>query len=187
LVLSEEVRQHAEVVRNYLIFIIRLVSDGSSGALLNEENQSAGRVDAILGSIIQGAATHPELEIAKNAFNCLARLVEVWVGTVPGFEAFVVEKMLPTVITAPTARYFALNDPKSLSVISEIAGWFKVVVGKPSTSGLVLNALKDHLSRLGIPPAQIDPFLLALQQQNAQALKATLKDFYEWLQQRNST
>ena len=69
-VISDEVRQHSDLLRSYYHMLYCFLNSKCSEVLICPNNRP--QLDNVLLTVIQGCTTHPELDLAKTCFQVLA-------------------------------------------------------------------------------------------------------------------
>jgi hypothetical protein len=92
---TEDLRERAELQRAYYAFAHSLVHNGLVGVLLRVPR---GSLDAILGALMRGAASHVDPGVRKTCIQTVGRLAGEWCSAeggeaLPGFREFVMKQV----------------------------------------------------------------------------------------------
>ena len=70
------------------------------------------------------------MQLQRQCFSTLQRLVERWAGNVPGFDAYVLQEILPVCFLAPAQPQFSLKDVSALQMLEASAALQKTILAK---------------------------------------------------------
>ena len=95
----EDLRERAELQRAYYSFAHSLVHSGLASVLLRVPRSS---LDAVLGALMRGAASHVDPGVRKTCIQAVARLAGEWCSpdggeALPGFREFVIKQVIGVV------------------------------------------------------------------------------------------
>ena len=93
--------------------------------------------------LITGCVEGPDLSLQRQCFAILQRLVELWVGSLPGFDQYVLSDVLPVCFQAPSQPHFTLKNAAALPLLESSASLQKAVYAKLGNEMAVY--LRDQL------------------------------------------
>ena len=116
---SDEVRERRALLRSYLSLLHSLVHSELTSVLTapSVHPHLSPSLRVLLASCVEG----PDLQLQRQCFVILQRLVDEWVGTVSGFETYVLHEVLPVCFQAPAQPHFSLKDAASLPLLEASA------------------------------------------------------------------
>jgi len=179
-VVSEEVRQHAELMRSYYNFVFALLTPKCSEVFTCPQNRP--HLDNVLTTVLQGCMTHPELDLAKCCFQILTEMVSIWRG-VDGFGQAAQTRVLPASFDAILLPHFDPRDAKANTVLLEVATLHKTMLeayGPPfalAVQGIVGGLVSDA--------GAAQQYVLQLQAAPAKGYKNCLRDLILLLRRRD--
>ncbi|KAH8895169.1 Xpo1-domain-containing protein [Thozetella sp. PMI_491] len=162
--------QLQELRREYLAFLLVILSNNLGGVLVSETNQ--GFFDSLIISIITLAknTSHGNLAASRTGFNVLSKMASQWGGpdvatiaaeppaptgastpVIPGFDRFMLDNFHAAcweVLQDPNFK--PANDAQTKQVLNEIAGLEQTIYTKTG------EAFIQHLQSVTLPPLGID-------------------------------
>ena len=93
--------------------------------------------------LLAGCLEGPDMQLQRQCFAILQRLVEAWIPEVAGFDTFVLQEVLPVCFQAPGRPHFNLKDAASLPLLEASASLQKAMLAKLST--VFISVLRDQL------------------------------------------
>ncbi|PSC72015.1 exportin-T isoform X1 [Micractinium conductrix] len=127
---NEDLRERAELQRAYYSFCHSLVHNRLAGVLLGAP---PGTLDAMLGALMRGAATHVDAGVRKTCVQAVERLVGEWCGAdgseaLPGFREFAMKQFGGEVLLeALVAGGVDIRDAAAISLLTEVAQSLQLV------------------------------------------------------------
>ncbi|KAL4444906.1 hypothetical protein ABPG77_003956 [Micractinium sp. CCAP 211/92] len=184
---NEDLRERAELQRAYYAFAHALVHNKLSPVLLHAP---PGTLDAALGALMRGAATHVDAGVRKTCVQCLERLVGEWCGAdgseaLPGFREFAMKQFGGEVLLEGLAAQGSsvdIRDAAAISLLTEIAQSLQLVharCGEPYLAHLCGSLLP----RLGWPPEAAQQLVAHITGSETKALKDFLKVVLQQIRQ----
>ena len=138
---SEPVRERRNLLRCFYSLLHSLVHSDLADVLAAPQNSAhaAPSLRALLAGCIEG----PDMQLQRQCFAITQRLVELWVGTVPGFDTYVLHEVLPVCFQAPAQPHFMLKDAAALPLLEASAQLQKAILAKLGNE--LLSYLRDRL------------------------------------------
>eukprot|EP00668_Euglena_longa_P031391 GGOE01040585.1.p1 GENE.GGOE01040585.1~~GGOE01040585.1.p1 ORF type:complete len:1012 (-),score=411.69 GGOE01040585.1:39-2705(-) len=170
-VISEEVRQHAELLRSYYHLLSSLLSSKCGEVLICDKNRP--QLENVLRTVLQGCSTHPELDLAKQCFQILTEMVAEW-HALDGFGKYVQAQVLPASFDALFRPHFDPRDAKANVVVLEVANLHKGML--QAYGPAFLQAMEAILAVMVRDPTARQQFLTQLKDAPAKAYKNCLRD-----------
>ncbi|KAF2868047.1 Exportin-T [Massariosphaeria phaeospora] len=183
--------QLTELRREYLNFILVVLSHGLGSVFVSQANQST--FETIITSIDTFARDTRDYPTARIALSVLIRMTSVWGGPdkigpganttptspttsqapIPGFDNYVVERFSPLVWSIPGTPGFTSKDAQAKQVLGEAANLQAEIVKKVGEP--YVERLKTDLRGMGAGDDMVDTYLRTL----AGAFEGQKKD-KEW-------
>jgi len=138
---SDDVRDRRSLLRCFYALIHSLVHSDLVDVLAAPQNSAHMRPS--LRVLLAGCVEGPDLKLQGQCFSILQRLVELWVGSLQGFEAYVLQEVLPVCFQAPAQPHFSLKDASALPLLEASASLQKAILAK--LGGELVSYLRDHL------------------------------------------
>jgi exportin-T len=138
---SDDVRERRNLLRSFYSLLHSLVHSELVGVLTSPEN-SAHTAPA-LRILLTGCIEGPDLTLQRQCFLILERLVNVWVGTIPGFDVYVLQEVLPVCFSAPAQPHFSLKDAAATQLLETSASLQKTILAKQPNE--LVAHLRDRL------------------------------------------
>lgn len=171
---DDEIQQN-ELKREYLNFIIVVLTNDLGSAIISSNNQAMFEI--IISSIEQFTKDANDFPTARMAFVALSRMVIAWGGpdivastpqatngtitpspTLPGFDRFMIARFSPLCWALPAMPAFNPKDAQARIVLQEVATLQKNIYLK--TGSEYLTYLKEQeLRNMGMGDPMIDEFL----------------------------
>lgn len=183
--------QLGELRREYLNFLIVLLSNNLESILVSPRNQAI--FDTIVSTIEHFARDTSEHPDAKLATSVLTRMASVWGGpnitdpldsttspapSLPGFDQFMMTRFSALTWGVMTNPAFDPKDPQANRVVGEIATLQQTILAK--TGRNYLTYLREvELRNLGLPGQAIDSYLTALLSADPKRFKTFLLQFLQ--------
>eukprot|EP00316_Scyphosphaera_apsteinii_P000353 CAMPEP_0119324400 /NCGR_PEP_ID=MMETSP1333-20130426/63108_1 /TAXON_ID=418940 /ORGANISM="Scyphosphaera apsteinii, Strain RCC1455" /LENGTH=1057 /DNA_ID=CAMNT_0007332091 /DNA_START=141 /DNA_END=3314 /DNA_ORIENTATION=+ len=143
---SDEVRERRGLMRSYYSFLHSLVHNELIAVLADPLN--APHVGTSLRALLQGCVEGPDLQLQRQCFVVLQRLVESWGGSDSNFDAYVLSDILPVCFQALAQPHFKLSDAASLPLVEAVVNLQKVMLNQ--LGARTTCYLRDtHLPSLG--------------------------------------
>ena len=137
---SEPVRERRGLLRCFYSLLHSLVHSDLVGVLARPTTRHTA---PSLGTLLAGCVEGPDLTLQRQCFAILQRLVEVWVGTLPGFDGYVLHEVLPVCFSAPAQPHFSLKDAAALPLLESSASLQKAILAKLGND--LVAYLRDRL------------------------------------------
>ncbi|PSN69972.1 Exportin-T [Corynespora cassiicola Philippines] len=170
--------QLAELRREYLNFILVVLTNGLGNVFVSNANQAT--FETIITSIDTFARDVHDYPTARLALTVLIRMTSVWSGpdkigpganadpsspvasqtTIPGFDNYVVDRFSPLVWTIPASPGFNSKDAQAKQVLYEAANLQAEIVKKVGEP--FVERLKSDLRGMGVGEDVIDQYLRTL-------------------------
>ncbi|KAL9014277.1 MAG: hypothetical protein Q9173_001060 [Seirophora scorigena] len=170
--------QLAELKREYLSFLLIILSNNLEAVLVSETNQAG--FATVISTIEHLAKDATDFPTAKLAFTVLTRMVLIWGGpdiqagnpqpSLPGFDRFMMERFSPLCWALPSQPSFDPKDAQGRQAMGEAAGLQKAIYTK--TGEEYLSFLKmTELSSMGMDAGTVDEYVRALSTADAKGFK----------------
>lgn len=181
---SDDVRERHALLRSLSSFVHTLVHNELTSVLASASNSA--NVEPMLRLLQQGCVAGPDLQLQRQCFLVLQRLVEDWARAEPGsltaFDQYVLQDMLPVCFHALTQPHFELKNAAAIQVLDAIAGLQKTLLAKFGDQ--FVSYLRDrHLPSLGCSTELCAEYALVLCQRE----ESDLRDFLGSLLRRSKT
>ncbi|KAH7126753.1 Exportin-T [Dendryphion nanum] len=171
--------QLAELRREYLNFIMAVLSNGLGSVFVSNTNQSI--FDTIITSLDTFARDIKDYPTARLAVSVLIRMTSVWGGpdkvgpaanttptspiatsseTIPGFDNFAVERFSPLAWSVPGTPGFNPKDAQAKQVLQELAGLQAEIIKKVGEP--YAERLRSELRGMGSGEEIVDQYLRTL-------------------------
>ena len=169
---SDDVRERRNLLRCFYSLVHSLVHSECTEVLSAPQNQA--HMAPSLRVLLSGCVEGPDLQLQRQCFSILQRLVEMWVGNMPGFESFVLQEILPVCFSAPAQPHFNLKDPHALPLIETSAALQKSILAKLGNE-LVPYLRERLLPSLGCTPEVANEYVRALCESDVRAFRDFIK------------
>ncbi len=181
---SDDVRERHALLRSLSSFVHTLVHNELTSVLASASNSA--NVEPMLRLLQQGCVAGPDLQLQRQCFLVLQRLVEDWARAEPGsltaFDQYVLQDMLPVCFHALSQPHFELKNAAAIQVLDAIAGLQKTLLAKFGDQ--FVSYLRDrHLPSLGCSTELCAEYALVLCQRE----ESDLRDFLGSLLRRSKT
>jgi len=170
---SEPVRERRSLLRSFYSLLHSLVHSDLAAVLAAPQNSAhaAPSLRVLLAGCVEG----PDLSLQRQCFAITQKLVELWVGTLPGFETYVLQEVLPVCFQAPAQPHFVLKDAAALPLLEASASLQKTILAKLGTE--LLSYLRDRLlPSLGCEAAFSAEYARVLAEGDARQLRDFMKE-----------
>lgn len=137
---SEEVRERRGMLRSYYSFLHSLVHNELTGVLSEPHNSQ--HIGASLRLLQRGCLEGPDLQLQRQCFGILQRLVEAWGGSDAAFDDYIVKEVLPLCFSVLAQPHFRLSDPTSLPLLEGVATLQTAMLSKLGAHQLLVH-LRD--------------------------------------------
>lgn len=188
---TDDAVSRSELERGYIAFLSTLVAAGLDGVLCSPRNQE--QLETLLQSIVY-YAENGDTPSQRAAFGILGKLVSVWgQGTsngvqgngvpgqktpgevsgahhptsVPGFENFIYDTLIPLAFTVPASPQFDLNDAQSQLVLTDIAQLLKTIQAKRGHDEMAQWLMQVYFPRISCPQDLATDFVKGMQEMEA--------------------
>ena len=151
---SDDVRERRALLRCFYSLVHSLLHAGLADVLTSPTN--AAHVEPALRLLLAGCVEGPDLIQQRQCFTILQDLVSLWVGSIPGFDAFVLRDVLPVCFSAIAQPHFSLKDAAALPLLEASATLQKAMFSKLGADVLA-GYLRDQL----LPSLGCSPMLAA--------------------------
>jgi len=98
--------------------------------------------------LLTGCVEGPDLNLQRQCFAILQRLVELWVGSIPGFEAYVLNEVLPVCFSAPAQPHFSLKNAAALPLLESSAALQKAILAEYANAQPAATEKKARAERM---------------------------------------
>ena len=170
---SEPVRERRALLRSFYSLLHSLVHSGLADVLAAPQNSAHAAPS--LRVLLSGCVEGPDMQLQRQCFVIAQKLVELWVGSVPGFEAYVLQEVLPVCFHAPAQPHFVLKDAAALPLLEASAQLQKAILAKLGSE--LLAYLRDRLlPSLGCEAAFAAEYTRHLAEGDTRQLAAFMKD-----------
>ncbi|KIJ62794.1 hypothetical protein HYDPIDRAFT_113893 [Hydnomerulius pinastri MD-312] len=136
---TDDALTHVDTKRSYLTLLTNVMSSDLHDVFISERNKSA--LESLLENMSRIARDTSDPNSQKSAFSFFGRCVQVWCNphplspggnaprsqTLPGFERFVYERLVPAAFAVLSAPQFNPKDGQMLMVLLEIANFLQVI------------------------------------------------------------
>lgn len=139
---SDDVRERRALLRSFYSLVHSLVHSDLVGVLAAPSN--AAHTEPSLKLLLIGCVEGPDLTLQRQCFSILQRLVEMWVGSFPGFDGYVLRDVLPVCFSAIAQPHFTLKDAAALPLLEASAALQKAMLQKLGAEVLA-SYLRDQL------------------------------------------
>ena len=139
---SDDVRERRSLLRAYYSLLHTLVVHSDLSSVLTEP-ASSQHLSPSLRLLLSGCVEGPDMNLQRQCFVIMQRLVEQWVPSVAGFDSYVLQEALPVCFQAPAQPHFSLKDAASLPLLEASASLQKAMLAKLGSDFVV--HLRDRL------------------------------------------
>ena len=139
---SDDVRERRALLRCFYSLVHSLVHSDLVGVLAAPAN--ASHTEPSLKLLLIGCVEGPDMTLQRQCFSILQRLVELWVGSIPGFDGYVLRDVLPVCFSAIAQPHFNLKDAAALPLLESSAALQKAMLQKLGAEVLA-GYLRDQL------------------------------------------
>ena len=115
------------------------------------------------------------MQLQRQCFAISQKLVELWVGSLPGFETYVLQEVLPVCFQAPAQPHFSLKDPSALPLLEASATLQKAILAKFG-SDLLAYLRNRLLPSLGCEAAFAAEYSHVLAEADVRQLRDFMRD-----------
>ena len=147
---SDDVRERRALLRCFYSLVHSLLHAGLAEVLTSPTN--AAHVEPALRLLLTGCVEGPDLTQQRQCFTILQELVSLWVGSIPGFDAFVLRDVLPVCFSAIAQPHFSLKDAAALPLLEASATLQKAILAKLGADVLAGYLRNQLLPSLGCSP-----------------------------------
>ncbi|EJD06563.1 ARM repeat-containing protein [Fomitiporia mediterranea MF3/22] len=178
---------HGETKRAYLNFLNNIMTNKLYPVLISDANKS--HLVPLLESVIQIAEDVSDPAAQKLSFSFLGRCVSVWgqlhpvngdaaqaSQTLPGFEAFIYDRLVPLAIRVPLSPAFNIKDGQMLVVSHEIANFLQIIAKARGEEGYQFF-VTVFLPSQGCPPDTAIDFGTKLRDLDTKGFRKYFTDF----------
>ncbi|KAI9566771.1 armadillo-type protein [Boletus coccyginus] len=130
---------HVDTKRSYLALLTNVISSDLRDVFISGRNKNA--LESLLENVCRYAQDLSDPHSQKSAFSFFGRCVQVWCNpqplstsasatrpqTLPGFERFAYERLVPTAFAVLSSPQFNPKDGQMLMVLLEIANFLQMV------------------------------------------------------------
>ncbi|KAJ7035025.1 armadillo-type protein [Mycena alexandri] len=187
---TDDQRVHVETKKAYLALLNNILASKLHPIFISERN--SGRFDSLMESMLSIAGDLSDPPCQKAALLFLSRSVTTWGQpastapngnglnaedkSLPGFEQYIYERILPTVFRVPSLPEFNLKDAAHGQVLHEIANLLQTVF---KTRGTEANEyfLGVFLPAQGWPPETAQDFTSKLRELEGKPFRKYFTDF----------
>ncbi|CAG8174852.1 unnamed protein product [Penicillium olsonii] len=184
--------QLAELKREYLNFLLAVLSNDLGAVIISERNQSI--FETIITSLEHFAKDNEDFTTAKMAFSVLSRMASYWGGpdttptngtapaqaALPGFGEFMITRLSPLTWALPTSASFNLKDPQAKQALAEAGGLQRTIYAK--TGMEYAEYLRNReLPGMGMGAELIEEFLNNLGQLDVKGFRQFFPSFIQRL------
>ncbi|KAL5504140.1 LOS1 [Sanghuangporus vaninii] len=178
---------HGDTKRAYLAFLNSILSNRLHAILISEANQP--HFVPLLEAVMSLAEDVSDPAVQRLAFSFLGRCVNIWgqanvvngdaehTGqSLPGFETFIYDRLVPLAISVPSQPSFNIKDGQMLTVSHEIANFLQIVAkarGEEAFQFFVTAFLPSQ----GCPPEVSVEFATKLRDLDSKAFRKYFSDF----------
>ncbi|KAF2021859.1 Exportin-T [Aaosphaeria arxii CBS 175.79] len=171
--------QLAELRREYLNFLMSILSNGLGTVIVSSTNQPM--FDTIITSLDTFARDTKDYPTARLSISVIVRMLAVWGGpdkigpsanatptsptntsadAIPGFDNFAVERFSPILWSVPGAPGFNVKDAQARQVLQELAGLQAEIIKKVGDP--YVERLRSELQGMGSDEQFIEQYLRTL-------------------------
>jgi len=125
---SDDVRERRGLLRSYYSFVHSIVHNDLIAVLSDQLNSP--NVVSSLRVLQQGCLEGPDLQLQRQCFVILQKLVDSWGGADANFDTYVLQEMLPVCFGALAQPHFQLSDAASSQLLEAIANLQKAMLLK---------------------------------------------------------
>ncbi|ELR25264.1 Exportin 1like protein [Acanthamoeba castellanii str. Neff] len=168
---SDEEREIQALRRMYYALVRSILCNNLAGVLTSEKN--APQLRGILETILTPIVESKDLRMVQLCLSVIQKTVEVWAGTVPGFNRVVCDDIAPIVFRACLRPDVSPTDKIATTLIADLAAIQKTMLQKCGQEFAQCLATK-LLPMLGCDAATAQAYMQHLE--SAQA--AQWKDFF---------
>jgi len=147
---SDDVRERRTLLRSFFLLVHSLVYSELTEVLAAPVNSSL--TAPLLRLLLMGCVEGPDLQLQRQCFAIVQRLVEAWVGVLPHFDGYVLTEVLPVCFSAPAQPHFTLKDAAALPLLEASATLQKAILAKLGDA-LVTHMRDSLLPSLGCSAA----------------------------------
>ncbi len=171
---TDDQLQKLAMQKAYISFIQSLFQSNLDGLLLSDQNQP--RLQNILESLVYCASDLSDKPSSKQAIGALGGIVFQWGSSLPGFDTFMYETLVPLVFETPAKPELDLQDAQTQQVIGELASLVKKIYATRSEE-LLAYLLNVYFPRIGAPTEVAEGMANGLKTLDVKAYRRTLIEF----------
>ena len=123
--------------------------------------QNSSHTAPSLRVLLTGCVEGPDLQLQRQCFIILQRLVEAWAGSdaasLSGFNSYILSEVLPRCFAAPAQAHFDLKDAAALPLLESIASLQKAILAKMGAE-FIAYLRERQLPSMGAPRALCDEY-----------------------------
>jgi len=165
---SDDVRERRTLLRCFFLLVHSLVHSELTEVLAAPMNSSL--TAPLLRLLLTGCVEGPDLQLQRQCFAVVQRLVEAWVGQLPHFDCYVLTEVLPVCFSAPAQPHFNLKDAAALPLLEASATLQKAILAKLGDT-LVAHMRDGLLPSLGCSAALCNEYTRFLCDGDARQLR----------------
>lgn len=180
---TDDAVEKSELQKAYMNLLSSMVQSGMESVFVSDKN--VGQLETVLQSVVF-YSTNSDAACQRTAFSILHRLVASWAGssavngsteaTLPGFERFIYEHLVPLIFEAPAKDTFDFKDAQSQIVLTEISTLAKTIFQKRGDE-MIQFLLEVYLPGINCPPQLAQDFTTNLTTLDSKAFKKYLDAF----------
>jgi len=173
---SDEVRERQGLLRSFYSFVHSLVHSELTAVLSAPEFSI--HMAPSMQALARGSIEGPDLQIQRQCFVTMQRLVEQWggsdAGSFPGFNSYILQEMLPLCFQAPAQAHFDLKDAASHQLLEAIAS-FQISMLTKLGSEFMSYMCEVQLPSLGAPAELVNEYARILAERDVYRLRDYLR------------
>jgi len=173
---SDEVRERHGLLRAFFSLVHSLVHSDLTAVLSAPEN--AAHMAPSMAALSRGCVEGPDMQIQRQCFGILQKLVEAWGGTgagaLPGFNSYILQEMLPLCFQAPSQPHVDLKNAAALLLLEAIAALQIAMLAKIGNE-FISYVCERQLPSLGASAELINDYGRLLAERDANRLRDYLR------------
>ncbi|KAI8980264.1 armadillo-type protein [Pilobolus umbonatus] len=169
-----------ELRKAYLNFLLNLFNASLEKVMVSERNLE--HLNTILQTLLHFAKDNSDATTQKMSFGVMLKMVQSWASTaqqpstVPGFDQFVYNELLPATFAVPMSSAFNLADGQSILVFGEMTGIQKTMCTKQGAE-FIEYMNKVFFPSIQCPSETAERYCQAVQQCEGRQFKKYFQTF----------
>ncbi|KAH8118024.1 ARM repeat-containing protein [Phellopilus nigrolimitatus] len=180
---------HVDTKKAYLTFLNNIMVNKLHSVFISDQNKP--QFVPLIENVIQIAEDASDPASQRLAFSFIGRCISAWGrtmpgstngdgagqgDTLPGFETFIYDRLVPLAFSVPSAPSFNIRDGQMLVVCHEIANFLQIIAGARGEEGYQF-LVTVFLPSQGCPPETAVEFATKLRDLDTKNFRKYFTDF----------